>query len=308
MLQAILGTHRDVYTCSEPWVALPFLYALKEGGSEFEFDGRLAKDAIKSFFQESGIDQKFYNSALNSFLTSLYQKALTNSGKRVFLDKTPRYYEIASDLIKIFPDAKFVIIYRHPLSVLSSILTTWVKDDIEKLFYYSRDLLVGPRKLNEFVSAHKDKICAVKYEDIVSFPEIEIKKICKYINIEFIENILNYKTDVDWTYGDKYFKNKNTPDTQSLNSWKKGLSNKLTTNLSYYYFKELGEELINSIGYDYSSTMDEISKFNPSNSDYKIWDTLLNNKNINRFSKIQTQTERNYSHDFTSKIIKLFKR
>ena len=62
LLQAILGGHPDIHTCSEPWIALPFIYALKEEGSEFDFNSKTSKVAIKAFFNESAIDEEFYNS------------------------------------------------------------------------------------------------------------------------------------------------------------------------------------------------------------------------------------------------------
>jgi hypothetical protein len=279
MLQAILGSHPDVYTCTEPWIALPFLYALREEGSEFEFDGKLAKHAIRSFLEESGIDRDYYNSALNSFLSSLYQKPLEESGKKVFLDKTPRYYEIASDLKTVFPQAKFIVLLRHPLAILNSILDTWVKDDIDRLLYYKRDLFEGPHKLSEFVSSQGDGIHLVRYEDIVKSPEVELEKICRYIGIDFNVEMLRYKIE-NWTYGDKKFKEKSAPDSESINSWRVGLCDQRKANFSYYFLKEFGESLFDSLGYDYSSALNEVKKFNPNNKHLKHWKRLGNFQHI----------------------------
>ena len=101
-------------------------------------------------------------------------------------------------LINVFPNAKFIVLFRHPLSVLNSILKTWVKDEIDKLFYYSRDLLAAPQKLTDFVSIHKENICLVSYETLVSSPETEIKRICEYLGVDYLEEIINYNSDVKW--------------------------------------------------------------------------------------------------------------
>jgi len=280
MLQAILGSHPEIHTCSEPWIALPFIYALKRDGSEFEFDGQLSKKAINAFFKANGISDELYKSALNSFLTTFYNEALNKSGKRFFLDKTPRYYEIASDLINIFPTARFIVLYRHPLSVLNSILKTWVKGDIDKLFYFSRDLLVAPKKLTEFVAEYHQNICLVRYEDLVSSPETEIEKICKYIGVEFLEEIINYKAESDWVYGDKNFLEKKAPDLKSIDSWQKQLADEHATNFSFYYLRELGEEIYNALGYNYSFALDHIKKQHPNEKDFKAWKTLLHGQHI----------------------------
>jgi len=280
LLQAILGGHPDIHTCSEPWIALPFIYALKEEGSEFDFDSKTSKVAINAFFDESGISEEFYHSALNLFLTSLYRKAMSNSGKSFFLDKTPRYYEISSELIEVFPKAKFIVLFRHPLSVLNSILKTWVNDEIDRLFCYSRDLFSAPRKLIDFVSIHKENVCLVNYETLVSSPKTEIKRICEYLGVDYLEEIINYNSDVEWFYGDKNFKEKKTPDEKSIDAWKSELSNKRHANFSYYYLRELGEETVKSFGYDFNAAMSCIEKFNPNENDYKTWETLVHSKYI----------------------------
>lgn len=280
MLQAILGTHPEIYTCSEPWIALPFIYAFKQHGFEFEFNSQWSKDATIAFLKENRIDEEFYNSALNSFLTAIYFKALEKSGKRIFLDKTPRYYEIISDLINVFPKAKIIILYRHPLAILNSILTTWVKDEADKLFNYSRDLLIAPQKLTIFVANNRKNICLVKYEDLVRSPKTEIKKICSYIGIEFVEEIINYKAKADWKFGDKNLIDKKAPDIKSVDAWQRNLSDQRIANLSYYYLRDLGKDLFESLGYDFSSAFDQIKKHHPNKKDFCLWKRITQCQHI----------------------------
>ena len=306
LLQAILGSHPDIYTCTEPWIALPFIYALRENGSEFDFQGKLAKQGIKAFFKESGIEEKFYHSALNTFLASLYEEALSNSGKRFFLDKTPRYYEIISDLINIFPNAKFIILYRHPLAVLNSILKTWVKEKVDLLYYHSHDLLVAPVRLTNFVSEHEKKICLVKYEALVSSPQSEIKRICENLGIGYLKEIISYKSDVDWYFGDKNFKEKKAPDEKSIDAWKNNLGNKRLANFSYYYLRELGEEVVDLLGYDFVSTMNDIKKYHPNENDFKTWDALVHCKYIFSIDEQRFEVREKIQSNLMKKLYKKF--
>jgi len=64
---------------------------------------------------------------------TLYNRALEVAGKRFFLDKTPRYYFIIPELKNVFPEAKFIILLRNPLAVLSSILNTWFQNNLQAL-------------------------------------------------------------------------------------------------------------------------------------------------------------------------------
>ena len=83
-----------------------------------------------------------------------------------------------------------------------------------------------------------------------------------------------------WHYGDKKFKDKNGPDDKSIEAWKNNLGDKRHANLSYYYLRELGEELVNALGYDFNSAMSYIKDFNPNEQYYKIWKTLVHSKYI----------------------------
>mgnify|MGYP001273126378 CR=1 FL=1 len=218
MLQAILGGHPDIHTCSEPWIALPYIYALKDKGIECDFDTKLSRRAIHAFFDEAGIDQKSYYESLNLFLGELYNKAMSKTGKRVFLDKTPRYYEVINELVDIFPSAKFVILNRNPLAVLNSILNTWVNDDLQRLYNYSRDLFVAPKIISNFIQKERKDIFVVKFEEILREPKNYIREICEYIGVEYSEDIIKYGSDNKWVFGDKKFLKKNTPDDRSIDS------------------------------------------------------------------------------------------
>lgn len=307
LLQAILGGHPDVHTCSEPWIALPHIYAFKKKGAEFNFNGSWANHAITEFFTEGSIDDEYYNLALNTFLTSLYQKVLSGSGKNFFLDKTPRYYEIASELIKIFPDAKFIVLYRHPLAVFSSILRTWVKHEIDMLYYYSRDLLVAPRKLTNFVSEHSKSICQVHYEEFVKSPTEEIRRLCNYIGVEFYEDIINYKTDQEWAFGDKKIKDKSAPDITSIDAWKGHLKDQRSININYYYLRDLGEEIFSRLGYDFATAFNEIKALKPNVSDMKVWKILMHHKFIFSIEEQRRQARNKlYNNPFKGMLKRFF--
>ncbi|BCX49881.1 hypothetical protein HAHE_37890 [Haloferula helveola] len=101
-------------------------------------------------------------------------------GKEWFLDKTPRYTLIAEELRKTFPDAKFVVLWRHPLAVAASICQTyrdgsWCPDE------FGIDLHEGLGRLMRFAEAHRESICEVRYEDLVSEPGPVLKRLGDYL-------------------------------------------------------------------------------------------------------------------------------
>ena len=64
----------------------------------------------------------------------LYNYNQLDKGQLYFLDKTPRYYHIIQELKDLFPESKFVILVRNPVSVFSSIMDYNFKGDINKIF------------------------------------------------------------------------------------------------------------------------------------------------------------------------------
>jgi hypothetical protein len=100
--------------------------------------------------------------------------------KEWFLDKTPRYALIAEEIIRTFPDAGFLVLWRHPMAVAASVAYTfrkgrWCPDE------YSIDLHAGLDRLHAFCTAHQKQICQVRYEDLVEDPGRELERIGEYL-------------------------------------------------------------------------------------------------------------------------------
>ena len=100
--------------------------------------------------------------------------------KKWFLDKTPRYTLIAEEIIRTFPDAKFIVLWRHPMAVAASLSNTfrkgrWCPDE------YAIDLHAGLDRLHAFRTAHAAEICEVRYEDLVENPARELERVGEYL-------------------------------------------------------------------------------------------------------------------------------
>ena len=157
LLQLMLSGHPDIATTSEPWIALHPVFSLMKEGIDTVYNSKLARLALIDFLKQSGVDESFYKRQVTSFLLSLYNRSIAHQKKKIFLDKTPRYYHIINELIEIFPNAKFIIIFRNPLAVLNSILTSWVKNDILRLSGNRDDLMIAPQKMIDFIKCYPDK-------------------------------------------------------------------------------------------------------------------------------------------------------
>ena len=125
LLQRILGGHPDIHTVSEPWLMLHPFYALRgTSGISTEYSTYPAHRALMNFLSTFDQGEELFFEGVRRMYGHFYEKALDTSGSRYFLDKTPRYYLIIPELIQTFPKAKFIILLRNPLAVLSSMVKT----------------------------------------------------------------------------------------------------------------------------------------------------------------------------------------
>ena len=193
LLQRLLGGHPEIHATAEPWIMLHPIYALKENGIETEYRADLALHGLKDFLMQVPEGIELYKIALRKFGSTLYNRMLELSGKRFFLDKTPRYYHIIPELHSIFPEAKFIILLRNPIAVLSSVLKSWFGNRTGDIKIQNHiDLVKGPVCLLNGIEKLKEKAIVVHYESLVKFPDTVMHNLCNSIGIPYYEDMLDY--------------------------------------------------------------------------------------------------------------------
>jgi len=280
LLQLMLSGSPEIATTAEPWIALHPIFALHDGAIDPTYGANIAKTALLEFLKESGVGIEFYHKQISSLLLALYNQAINHQGKRYFLDKTPRYYNIIDDLYELFPQAKFVILFRNPLAVLNSVLNTWVKDDYSLLANNFDDLMIAPHKLVKFSTKHQEISIKVQYEDLVTTPEAVIKEVCQFLGIEYSENMIAYgeRLNPGWKFGDQVGVRKSTrPNFESLNKWKNAFESPQAGLLAISYLESLGPKLMKEMGYEYAELKSAIN-IPASNSPDNLlsWSAVMN--------------------------------
>lgn len=267
MLQRILAGHPDIHTAPEPWIMLHPLYALKQSGIQTEYEAPLAYKSSRSYLANYGGEQTYID-ALRSMAKVLYEKPINQSGKKFFLDKTPRYFYVIPELIQVFPEAKYIFLFRNPLSVLSSILSTWYRNDVSAFnqSFNHLDTVRGPKLLLQGSKLKPKHSAIVNYEEFVKKPEYSLRRLCNQINIKYHENILDYSSTQPGasTLGDQINVNTHSrPVADSTNLWLKNISiNKSLIEFTRQYLQQLGEETVNQAGYDYKLLQKQLDNIN----------------------------------------------
>lgn len=253
LLQRMLGEHADILVLPEPWVMLHPLYARRREGIETEYDHSLALMALDDYLRRIDADgDALFDEAVKAWAWCHYRAALADSGKTLFLDKTPRYYFVAEDLQRLFPRARFIFLLRNPLAVLRSLLNTWVKDDWAAFSNFRHDLLTAPAKLLAAAQSDSQYQCVLHYETLVSDPEGTLKRLCAELSLDFQLDMLRYRGSEKLTggFGDPVTVNAHDrPVGDYADQWRDLAADPQRRHLAHAYLDQLGDALLHELGY-----------------------------------------------------------
>lgn len=214
LLSMMLGSHAEVCCPPEPWIVLLLAEYLKLGEvSGTPYGRKWAEMASIEFLlnaerkQQGAISNAFGKvgetigmtgvAAARRLLGMAYQMHLDVSGKRVFVDKTPRYYAALGLIDELFPVAQKIVLLRNPLDIYASYKTTW--NNAKNIFtpegvtVGTRDFCDGLFRLADYTAAHRNDVLAMHYEDLVRDPEGTLRGVCKFVGVDFSPAMLAYR-------------------------------------------------------------------------------------------------------------------
>jgi len=222
LLQRILASHTEICSTSEPWILLPFIYARKKEGLLSEYSHHDGYTAFNEFVGKLPGGDKDYNLLFQQFINGLYDKQCLNN-ETYFVDKTPRYYLIIPEIIEIFPDAKFIFLFRNPAHVFASIISTFGNNRLNRLHGNLIDIQVGPKALAAGYQLIEEQSYKLRYEDLVTEPDRYVNEVFDYLEINHETGVFDRfnKTRLGGSMGDPTGTEKYVSiSTESLLTWK----------------------------------------------------------------------------------------
>jgi hypothetical protein len=267
LLQRMLGSNSEIHTVSEPWLMLHPLYALRDEGYRAEYDEKLAWRARKDFFQDLPAKDAEYIEGVRRMYLYLYSRSLSVSDKRCFLDKTPRYYFIIPELLQTFTKAYYIILLRNPLAVLCSIINSWTNEQWFRLYNFRHDLIDAPKLLVKGIKILGEQGICVNYEQMLKEPQIEMKRICKRLHVQFAPEMIEYGSYnlPYFQFGDKDEVYQRThPMEQNAGKWELSLHNPQIWRLCNDYCQLLGRKTIEQMGYSFEEQQQLLAAYKPS--------------------------------------------
>ncbi len=260
LTQRILGAHAGVATTSEPWILLPLLNPLRQDKAGLDSWQQSIGAAVKDFADDLPRGRRDYLNSVREMALSVYAKA-ASGGDRYFIDKTPGYFAILDEIVETFPDAKFVFLWRNPVSALASIVTL-LCDDRWDTYSFRGTLFTEVEQLVEGWQRHRARSCAVRFEDLLD-GTAEWERLARYLDLEFEPEALERFSSVELTgrYGDPTgTKRYQSISDEPLDKWRATVRTPLRRWWCKRYLHWIGEERLGIMGYDLSELLDELKE------------------------------------------------
>jgi hypothetical protein len=119
------------------------------------------------------------------------------AGPAIWGCKSPNYYDRLQELHRMFPNARFVIIWRDPADVCRSVLRagqvsySW----FNRRGMFHRALLghLVMKKECDALIRRGAQVHQIQYEDLIKVPEITTRAICEFLNLPFEPKMASLK-------------------------------------------------------------------------------------------------------------------
>lgn len=228
LLERVLSSHSKIQGGTEPHLMTPLAYlGVWSKVDKAPYDHILAAEGLRTFVQQLPHGDADYWAACRAYCDTLYTRAIASAGsKSIYLDKTPEYATVWPFLTKVYPDASYVVLTRHPLAIISSFANSFFDGRYDIAQAHDPILQRYVPAIAALLRSNTVPLVHVRYEDLAATPEPVVQNICRHLGIPFEHEMIEYgrnpETMARKGLGDPIgVKNQTRPSTASIDSWAK---------------------------------------------------------------------------------------
>lgn len=177
---------------------------------------------------------------ISCLIESLLLPLADKQGRTYLSEKTPQHVLVFSELLRLFPGAHFIHVVRDPRAVISSLLQVGkrARKKGKTPASYAAGLLPATVHVQQCLTAGlaasqaaPERVLTLVYEQLIANPEAETKNICKFLKIEWSEQMLypsrkehlGQKAQTNEIWYDKRTYNRD-PQPEEVDKWRAQLS------------------------------------------------------------------------------------
>lgn len=193
LLQRMMGAHSEIFTHPEPHLITPIAHLGVYGNvDKAPYDHINAAEAMHAFIDDLPRGEKDYLDALRAYTDTLYERMLSTGEASYFLDKTPANALVLPFLGRLYPDAKYVVLTRHPLAVFSSYANSFFNGDWRAAHEFNPILERYVPAIGAFLRERPVPLLHVCYEVLVQRPESELERVFAFLGLENDPDAVEY--------------------------------------------------------------------------------------------------------------------
>jgi hypothetical protein len=257
LLQNMLDSHPDI--CGGPeFLHIPDIINLRK-----KLHLSISRRYIDFFCSYEEVDRH-----ITSWIQDLLLPLADKEQCRLLSEKTPQNILVFSELMELFPQAKFIHVIRDPRAIVSSMrkVGTRAKNKGLKPPSFAASITAGityvKKCFDAGFTATRTKIGAVLtvvYERLVEDPATETKRICDFLELEWSDQMISpgekkhlgekaitSMSNEVWYNTTMYYRN---PDSRNIEKWKNQLTlaRQVQITTAFEDYEELKQ-----FGYDFS--------------------------------------------------------
>lgn len=206
LLQAMLGSHPDITFLPETGFARRYLFSGKfdkiysisgrQGVEQLlKLDTRFSRLPDETLNKIVSLNKEGSDHDTNQLLDLTVYEVMHASDAHPYTgDKDPRLVEHINILLKLWPDAKIIHLYRDPRDVaVSKKKAAWSKgkSTFTQVLATCAQFQMGDRALANHGATN---VYSLKYESLVVSPEKELDDVCDWLELKFVKSMLNFSS------------------------------------------------------------------------------------------------------------------
>ena len=142
----------------------------------------------RNWAKRMGWTRKELDQELAAFYDRIFRRYADKHGKGRWGDKTPFHTWHVDDMARVFPDAAFIAIVRHPGGCVGSNMSRWGQSIRHATDHYRRYNM----EIARVAAEHGDRFAIVRYEDLVLRPEPVMRELLDWLGEEWSPSVLEH--------------------------------------------------------------------------------------------------------------------
>ena len=222
MLQRVIGSHSAIFTRPEPHLLTPLAYlGYHDTVDKAPYDHINAAKAVREFVAALPRGEEDYLDAVRAYADTMYGRILEGRPQRFFLDKTPAYSLVVPFIARLYPEAHYVVLTRHPLAILSSYANSFFEGDFSQAYSFNPILHRYVPAIAALLRGRPVPHIRVRYEDVVADPSAQLRAIFEHIGVPHEESAVEYgeHRHEKGSFGDPKVDDHGRPVAKSVATW-----------------------------------------------------------------------------------------